>query len=208
MAQHIQAFKISDGSHAYGPRRRAADDDFLARFLADAEAHAGEPCALYTVDAGQITDEQYAAAQQATATIVDGQVESVAWPQAAPEVWLHITITGGDGEDPPGAPIDGSAPLQVSAALRQTSDPASAIIPVSRSYRITIRTDTGEVYGVKKITLANGEMGPVSFSGDAAKGEAVCNILESDFEQVEAGGTTYTVRLAEPVTFKLFEALA
>jgi hypothetical protein len=137
--------------------------------------------------------------------IENGQVTSVVSPN---EVWLHITAAGGDGEDPPGAPTEGSAPLSISAALRATQDPASPILAgVNRSYRITVRdAATGAVYDVRKITLASGEMAAVNYSGTGAPG--VCEVLESDFDQVEAGGTLYTVRLAQPVRFKFFKTLA
>ena len=52
--KYIQAFKSSDGAHAFGPSwRPAAGPGFLARFQAQAEEAAGGPVALYVVDAAQ-----------------------------------------------------------------------------------------------------------------------------------------------------------
>jgi hypothetical protein len=191
----LYVFDAATGQRLYGPSRRAAiSDDLKARAAAD---HGG----LAWVD----PDDQYD--HRVEAAIEAGEVASV---QTAPvnEVWLHLSAAGGDGEDPPGAPTDGSVPLTISAALRATQDPASAVLTgVNRSYRITVRdAATGAVYDVRKITLASGEMAAVNYSGNGQAGE--CEVLESDFEQVEAGGTLYTVRLAQPVRFKFFGTLA
>lgn len=158
----------------------------------------------------QITDLAEARSIQAipslVATIEDGQVVDMQTPPSDPEVWLHLSVTGGDGEDPPGAPTDGTNPLSVSAVLRATDDPASSILTgVNRSYRITVRDDRDATYDVRKITLVDGEMAPVNYSGTGQP--AVCEVLESDFEQVKAGDTLYTVRLAERVRFKFFGTL-
>jgi hypothetical protein len=145
--------------------------------------------------------------QAGTTFDLSGDEPAAVPPEPPSEVWLHLSVAGGDGEDPPGAPTDGSAPLSVSAALRATQDPASAILAgVNRSYRITVRDDQGAVYDVRKITLASGEMAAVNYFGTGEPG--VCEVLESDFDQVESGGTTYTVRLAQPVRFKFFGTLA
>jgi len=123
----------------------------------------------------------------------------------APSVYLHFTIAGGDGDDPPGANIDGSNPLQISVALRQTADPASPIINKTATWRITIRGENGGVYDVRKITLTNGTAGPFNYSGIGLA--AACEIRQSDFDPITAGDTTYNVNIVGHLWFKFYSTL-
>ncbi len=207
--QYIQAFKQSNGSHAFGPSwRPAAGPDFLARFQAAAEEAAGGPVALFVVPAAQAPvsgPEQAAAARRLTATIEDGQVTAVT---AAPpkEVWLHVAITGGDGDDPPGILNDGTDALSITATLRATVDPASPVIPVSGTWRVTVRDDTGAIYDVVKVQM---NAGVVSASYTTTSRPAVCELREQDFTPVPdpAGGEPYTVRLAGQAAWKVYREL-
>lgn len=133
------------------------------------------------------------------------EISSVSATVPPSEVWLHVSIAGGDGEDIPGANLDDSNPLEISMVLRQTQDPASAVIQVNRSYRITVRDTDGVIYDVRRVVLVDGEVGPVDYSGNSHA--AVCEVLESDFEPVTVGATTYKVRLAQPVKFKFYQNL-
>jgi hypothetical protein len=123
---------------------------------------------------------------------------------ADPEVWLHLAVTGGDGDTPPGVLNDGVDALTVTAAIRSGSGQADPVVPLEGAWRITIRDDVGAVYDVVKVTLTAGES---SVAYTTSGRTAVCQVLESDFLPVEVSGVTYRVRLAAPVAFKVYREL-
>lgn len=138
------------------------------------------------------------------ATLEGGQVVEVGPAPTGPEIWLHLAITGGDGDTPPGVKNDGVDALAVAATLRVGPGGSDPVVPVDEAWRITIRTDTGAVYDVVRVGLVEG-LANVSYTTSGAT--AVCQVLESDFLPVAVAGTTYRVRLAAPVVFKIYREL-
>lgn len=141
------------------------------------------------------------------ATIAGGIVESIHEEPGPAAIYLHIFITGADGQDPPGCNVDGTNPLQISGALRQGEHPASAVVPVSLPFLVPVRRSDRREYDVKRITLVAGEFGPVDYSGNPAGDPGVCEILERDLEPVTDGGQTYIVKIVGSTKFKLYGEL-
>lgn len=138
------------------------------------------------------------------ATLEGGQVVEVGPAPTGPEIWLHLAITGGDSDTPPGVLNDGVDSLTVTAAIRAGSNPADPVVPLDGAWRITIRDDVGAVYDVVKVTLTAGESS-VAYTTNGRT--AVCQVLASDFLPVEVAGVTYRVRLAESAAFKVYREL-
>ncbi len=138
------------------------------------------------------------------AILEGGQVVEVGPAPADPELWLHLSITGGDGDTPPGVLNDGVDALAVAAALRVGPGGSDPVVPVDEAWRITVRTDTGAVYDVVRVGLVEG-LANVSYTTSGAT--AVCQVLESDFLPLAVAGSTYRVRLAAPVVFKIYREL-
>lgn len=136
-------------------------------------------------------------------TIVDGQVVGME-VVTEPAVYLHLGISGGDGDTPPGIVNDGVAAIQVDIALRASADPGSPVLPVSGDWRVTIRDDTGAIYDVVRLTITNGQA-QVSYTSNQRP--AVCQVLERDFYPVTVGGVSYQVRLAGSAEFKVYRVL-
>lgn len=150
----------------------------------------------------EITDDQYRTPNELTATESGGAwTVSIAPPN---NVWLHVAVSGGDGNDPPGILNNGSDALTITATLRATADPASPKIEVDGAWRITIRDDAGASYDMVKVQMT---AGVVNASYTTTFRPAECELRESDFDPVTAGDKTYVVRLAAPARWKVYRNL-
>ena len=118
-----------------------------------------------------------------------------------PILWLHVSLSGGDSEVPPGIKNDGQDALTVGVALRSGPESDAQIVPASGAWRITLRDDTGAVYDVVKVTLTGGR---ASFSYTTDGRPGLCRLDERDLAPITAGDTTYRLRLARPVEFKVY----
>ena len=151
------------------------------------------------------TARQFAslALDQIQATMENGVVTAVQ-EVTPPTTYLHVTVSGGDGDVPPGIRNDGQDSLQVNVALRAGEDPASAVVPLDGAWRIIVRDDTGAIYDVVKVQLTAGQAS-IAYTSDQRP--AACRLLESDFISVEYAGQEYQVRLVGDTNFKVFREL-
>ena len=111
---------------------------------------------------------------------------------AAPSaIFLHVSITGGDGDTPPGMPNDGSKPLGMTAEVKDAS--GTIITTLNGAWRITIRDSTGAEFDVVRITLSGGQAS-VSYPGNGGK-TGHCFVRQNDFTSLTLGSATYQVVL-------------
>ncbi len=132
-----------------------------------------------------------------------GQVTSLAL-SPAPTLWLHVALSGGDGEVPPGIKNDGQDALKVSVALRAGPQADAQLVSADGAFRVTVRDDTGAIYDVVKISLSGGQ---TSFSYTTDGRPGLCRLDERDLAPISAGEATYRLRLANPVEFKVYREL-
>ena len=118
------------------------------------------------------------------------------------EVFLHISLTDGDGLKPIGITNDGVSKIHVT--LRQTSDPKSDVILLSGKWRIPIRDDRGHIYDMILVNLVDGV---TEFDYTITHRPAICKIDENDFEIIEISGVKYKVRIVGDNIFKVYRAL-
>ena len=125
-------------------------------------------------------------------------------PQPGPEtsdiipIYVHIDITGGDGEDVVGIKNDGTDSCTITATIRSGIESDSTIInAVSSSWRVNIRNLAGSIADVVKITFVNGQ---VTFNYTTLP-NAQCGTYfispEDVYEEFEMGGTTYKFTLVQ-----------
>jgi len=138
-----------------------------------------------------------------------GKIWNGATFENAPEpnyLYIHLAMTGGDGRDPIGIHNDGIDAMNVVATFRETEDPASPVIEAvdGVSWRITVRNHVGSVYDIVDVAFM---AGIASFAYTTENNPDVCCILESDFEQIELGGITYTLKLIGDSSFKVYRQL-
>lgn len=127
----------------------------------------------------------------------------------APEpdcLFIHLAMSGGDGRDPIGIRNNGIDALNVVATFRESENPSSPVITAidGVSWRITVRNAKGDIYDIVDVAFA---AGVASFAYTTDNKPDVCQILESDFEQIEIGGTTYTLKLIGDNIFKVYRQL-
>jgi hypothetical protein len=120
-------------------------------------------------------------------------------------LYVHLGLVG-DGRIPVGIKNDGVDTLSVTATFRQTEDPLSTVITAvtAMSWRITIRDVTNNIYDIIDVTFTDGI---ASFDYTTDNKANICQILESDFEEITVGETTYAIRLFGDNTFKVYRAL-
>ena len=137
------------------------------------------------------------------------------------DVYLHITLTDGDGKLPIGIKNDGIDTVNVFATFRQTEDPTSPVITAidNVEWRVTIRevtirevTDTnyipgmpisttGPVYDIVNIIFIQGVL---NFNYMTTNKAAICNIIEEDFEILTMGENQFKMNIVGDTTFKVF----
>lgn len=174
---------------------------------ATARNHDLEPADLvahYVSDPELVARLDQAELEEIAVTLDDqGAVASLS-VSPTPTLWLHVALSGGDGDTPPGIKNDGTDALSVSVALRSGQDPSSPVVPVTGAWRITIRDDTGAIYDVVRITLTDGQ---ANFSYTTTGRTGLCRLDERDLAPLTAGEATYRLRLARPVEFKVYREL-
>jgi hypothetical protein len=178
----------------------------LATILANNPGYGEDDLLPYEVSDRDRASALLARLPDLTATVEGGVVTALNPPPEPNQVWLHIALTGGDGDDPIGAANSGTEERELTAAItvRAAQDAASQILPLTGRWRIRFRRDTGEIYAIRRVQITNGQAS-IPFSVDDGAPEAELHIQESDFEPVTVGETTYTVRLASPVNIVVFK---
>jgi len=127
-------------------------------------------------------------------------------PELTPNyLYIHLAMTG-DGRTPVGIKNNGVDSLAVTATFRQTSNPASPAISSIHdvSWRVTIRDTNNNIYDIVDVNFIQGV---AAFNYTTNNNANICQILESDFEVIEFGGQTYTLKLIGDSTFKVYRDL-
>ena len=126
-------------------------------------------------------------------------------PQTTPNyLFLHITLTGGDGIDPIGMINDGVDAISISAAFRGTEDPTSNILTmISGMWRVVIRDSDRLVYDIIGVDFTEGVS---TFQYKTTGKPAICKLKEADLNAIPIviGETVYKIVLANPVEFKVY----
>ena len=128
-------------------------------------------------------------------------------PTGPTPLHLHITLTDGDGIDPIGMLNDGVDAISISAAFRQTADPASAVLTmITGMWRVVIRDSDNLVYDIIGVEFINGV---ASFPYTSTNRPAICKLHESDLNALPIiiGETEYKIVLVNPVEFKVYRTL-
>ena len=128
-------------------------------------------------------------------------------PTGPTPLHLHITLTDGDGIDPIGMLNDGVDAISISAAFRQATDPASAVLTmITGMWRVVIRDSDNLVYDIIGVNFINGV---ASFPYTTTNRPAICKLHESDLNALPIiiGETEYKIVLVNPVEFKIYRTL-
>lgn len=127
-------------------------------------------------------------------------------PEEAEEpqyIYLHLDITDGDGQVPPGIANDGTDYLTVTGAVRATAESDSPLVPISGPWRVTVANlDTGLPYTFLMLTLTSGQFS-VRYSTTGAP--ARITIRDDDFAPFEFAGQSYQVRVVGSPVFWVYE---
>jgi len=125
------------------------------------------------------------------AAIEDGAVVSVQ-VAATPTIYAHVSLSGGDGEDPPGVEADNALSfVKVSVKLSQSATDPDAGLPggilFSGTYRIALRYDDaiGSYYGTQQIDIVDNVWDGV-FRGTGRGGTIL--VKQEDMGPVEVAG--------------------
>jgi hypothetical protein len=174
---------------------------------ATARNHDLEPAELvahYVSDPALATELDQAGLEEIAVTLDDQGAVTGLSVQPTPTLWLHVSLSGGDGDTPPGIKNDGADALTVNVALRAGPEPDAQLVPANGGFRVSVRDDSGAIYDVVKVSLSDGQ-GSFSYTTDGRPG--VCRLEEGDLAPITAGDTTYRLRLANPVEFKVYREL-
>jgi len=102
---------------------------------------------------------------------------------------------------------DGTDTISISAAFRETEDPASNILAmINGMWRVVIRDSDRLVYDIIGVNFVNGM---ASFSYKTTNRPAICKLHESDLNALPIiiGETEYKIVLVNPVEFKVYRTL-
>ena len=135
-----------------------------------------------------------------TFTMVGGQ----AWNEVT-YIYLHSSFTGGDGMDPVGIKNDGSDSFAAAFALRETSDPESDILNVSKTLRIAIRDTDHNVVDMVKLPFSSGEASG-NYKTTTTPGHY--GFHQDDFGVMNVGGNDYRIIVVGDCNFVVFRALS
>lgn len=121
-------------------------------------------------------------------------------PETPKILYINVTLSEGDGIDPIGIVNNGTDYIAVSGSIKYNNE----IIPLTGSWRITIRGSDGNIYDIVLVSITNGEF---SFNYTTTNKPEICSVKDSDFESIIFNNETYEVKLANPFVFKVYRAL-
>lgn len=114
-----------------------------------------------------------------------------------PEVNVEVTITGGDGMDPPGVALYDPNGLQIEFTLQMNGQ----IVPVDGLWRVPIRDADGRMADMVSVNVRSGR-GTIAYKPLSV---GLFEIREDDLDHVKApDGTDLVVKLARPVRIKAY----
>lgn len=115
-------------------------------------------------------------------------------------LFVTISMSGGDGRtDPIGVANDGREALSVGIAIK---DKTGATVPISGSWRITLRHEDGSVYEIIAVTITNG-LASFSYTTTGRMGEVSINDYDLT-EKFPINGKTYGLKVAGASKFKVY----
>ena len=115
-------------------------------------------------------------------------------------LFVTISMSGGDGRtDPIGVANDGIEALSVGIAIK---DKTGATVPISGSWRITLRHEDGSVYEILAVTITNG-LASFSYTTTGRMGEVSINDYDLT-EKFPINGKTYGLKVAGSSKFKVY----
>jgi hypothetical protein len=118
------------------------------------------------------------------------------------EIFLHVTLTDGDGKKPIGIQNNGTDSLNVSATFRTGDEQTDPIIDViNQEWRVTIREPKSRIYDIVNIEFINGIL---NFHYTTTNKPANCIINEDDFEIVSLNEVRYKMTLIGDTNFKVY----
>lgn len=118
------------------------------------------------------------------------------------KIYLHLSMTDGDGMEPIGIVNNGTDTINVTAALRVSDDIGSPIIPYSKAWRIIIRESGNKIYDQIKVAMVNGV---ISFNYHTVGAPAICRIDPSDMtETFDIQGDQYLLEVLGNTEFKVY----
>lgn len=125
---------------------------------------------------------------------------------ATPALYLVCAITDADGQDPPGVLNDGVDSFTFTA---QIEDEAGNVLPVSDTWRIAVRDETGALYDQVAISMVDGvATAAYTTTRPPAKG---IHLEEADLNEVPVavpGVGEFAVKIRQNVNFKVYRSLA
>jgi len=115
-------------------------------------------------------------------------------------LYVHITMSGGDGEDPIGIINDGTDTCNIHAEIRDGEDPANSniVTSINEAWRINLRNWADQTKPVVDIIKIQFTSGVADFTYHTVE-NALCGIYYIDpddiYEVVELGGNQYSFNL-------------
>ena len=173
------------------------------------EVHKTSPYPIIAADplVWVTNDEAIGELDQTTLAAIfeNGQAVGVNVMDPPGDIFLHITLSGGDGDpDVLGVNLDGSNPIHVVGTLREGSDSASPVVEaVSGTWRVQLRDQAGGIYDIVQVTMTAG-VAEMDYTPATNLRPALVHMEEADLTRVEG----YNVRLANPVEMKVYRTLA
>ena len=190
--EYLYRFNV-DGRRAYGPDGRLSINQALLDRTAG--AYPGTMPFISSEDLGV----------EVSATIENGEVVSVA-ASPVPVLLCDITVSGGDGNTPPG--IINNDTDSIEAHIKLT-DPEGNLIPLvdpetkeplpetERTWRVTSRDQDGNIHDVVEVVLNPDGQVVVDYTTD--RPPARCHMDDRDLGLETVMG--YQVKLARPVNW-------
>lgn len=130
--------------------------------------------------------------------ITQFNANSAPTPETIIPLYVHITMSGGDGEDPIGILNDGTDNCTVHTEIRDGEDPSNSniVTGINETWRVNLRKwDNHEVLDIVKIKFTNG----VSDFQYHTTPNAICGVYYIDpddiYEVIELGGQKYSFNL-------------
>lgn len=100
------------------------------------------------------------------------------------KVFIHVDITGGDGEVPPGINKNNVDFVSITFTLRETENPASAVkTAISRNWQVKLRDQDGNLYDYLQVAFVNG----VATIQYTATRPGVVSIFKEDVSDIISG---------------------
>ena len=130
--------------------------------------------------------------------VYDANTNTFSAPEEEQFIYLHLNLSGGDGEEIPGIANDGTESITVTAALRLGSEEDSDIIALDFSIRVNILDNNNTIVDIIKVNFVSGEC---SFNYTTTGNRGDYRI--SDVYDGQLNG--YSVKVLGDLNFKVYK---